>query len=53
LQDLLGLGSNARMNTPGTSTDNWSWRFTWEQVSPELAQQLHALCVQAERVTDT
>ncbi len=53
MQDLLGLGSNARMNTPGTSTDNWSWRFTWEQVSPELAQQLHALCVQAERVTDT
>jgi 4-alpha-glucanotransferase len=26
-QDLLGLGSEARMNTPGTAADNWSWRF--------------------------
>lgn len=27
LQDVLGLGSNARMNTPGAQTGNWSWRF--------------------------
>ncbi|CAN5639780.1 4-alpha-glucanotransferase [soil metagenome] len=26
-QDLLGLGSEARMNTPGTAADNWSWRL--------------------------
>jgi 4-alpha-glucanotransferase len=26
-QDLLGLGNEARMNTPGTAADNWSWRF--------------------------
>jgi 4-alpha-glucanotransferase len=26
-QDLLGLGSGSRMNTPGTSADNWSWRL--------------------------
>jgi 4-alpha-glucanotransferase len=26
LQDLLGLGSEARMNTPGTTTGNWTWR---------------------------
>jgi len=51
MQDLLELDSGARMNTPGTSSGNWSWRFTWEQVSPELARQLHALCVQADRVT--
>jgi 4-alpha-glucanotransferase len=50
MQDLLGLGSDARMNTPGTSSDNWSWRFTWDQVSPELARQLHTLCMQAGRV---
>jgi 4-alpha-glucanotransferase len=49
LQDLLELDSGARMNTPGTSSGNWSWRFTWEQVSPELVQQLHTLCVQADR----
>jgi 4-alpha-glucanotransferase len=26
LQDLLGLGSSARLNTPGTSSGNWEWR---------------------------
>ena len=51
MQDLLGLGSDARMNSPGTATGNWGWRFTWDQVSPELAQQIQALCVQADRVT--
>jgi 4-alpha-glucanotransferase len=28
LQDVLGLGSEARMNTPGTASGNWAWRFT-------------------------
>jgi len=32
LQDLLGLGSKARMNTPGTSSGNWGWRFQWRQL---------------------
>ena len=27
LQDLLGLGSEARFNTPGTAEGNWTWRF--------------------------
>lgn len=36
-QDLLRLGSEARMNTPSTVTGNWSWRFTWEQVPAGLA----------------
>jgi 4-alpha-glucanotransferase len=26
-QDLLGLGSKARMNTPGTTNGNWAWRM--------------------------
>ncbi|RJU88908.1 MAG: 4-alpha-glucanotransferase [Candidatus Poseidoniales archaeon] len=29
LQDILELGSEARMNTPGTAHGNWSWKFTW------------------------
>jgi 4-alpha-glucanotransferase len=37
LQDLLGLGSDARMNTPATTTGNWSWRFAWSQVPTGLA----------------
>jgi 4-alpha-glucanotransferase len=28
MQDALGLGSEARMNTPGTATGNWSWQLT-------------------------
>jgi 4-alpha-glucanotransferase len=32
MQDVLGLGAEARMNTPGTSSGNWGWRFTWPQI---------------------
>jgi 4-alpha-glucanotransferase len=28
MQDFLGLGSEARMNTPGTTSNNWRWRLT-------------------------
>jgi 4-alpha-glucanotransferase len=41
LQDVLGLGSDARMNTPGTATGNWSWRATRRQLTPALARRLH------------
>ncbi|BAN70084.1 4-alpha-glucanotransferase [endosymbiont of unidentified scaly snail isolate Monju] len=34
LQDLLRMGSEARMNTPGTTEGNWRWRVTWEQIDP-------------------
>jgi 4-alpha-glucanotransferase len=37
LQDLMGLGADARMNTPGTTEGNWSWRFHWSDVAPEVA----------------
>ena len=43
MQDLLELGSEARMNTPGTTRGNWRWRFTWDQVAPELAPRLARL----------
>lgn len=32
MQDVLALDSDARMNTPGTASGNWGWRFTWPQV---------------------
>ena len=32
MQDLLGLGSGARMNTPGAIENNWQWRFSWAEV---------------------
>jgi 4-alpha-glucanotransferase len=39
-QDLLGLGSEARMNTPGTPAGNWSWRLAPGLLTPELAARL-------------
>lgn len=32
LQDLFGLGSEARFNTPGAPENNWNWRFTQQQL---------------------
>ncbi len=43
LQDVLGLGSEARMNLPGQATGNWTWRFTVGQLKPELAERLRGL----------
>jgi 4-alpha-glucanotransferase len=41
LQDVLGLGSEHRMNTPGTTGDhNWSWRFEWPMMGTEPARVL-------------
>lgn len=37
LQDILGLGAAARMNTPGTQAGNWAWRATPEQLGNENA----------------
>lgn len=45
LQDVLGLGSEARMNLPGHASGNWKWRFTSEQLKPELATRLRELAV--------
>ena len=40
LQDVLSLGSEARMNTPGIAEGNWAWRFTWKQLTPAITQRL-------------
>jgi 4-alpha-glucanotransferase len=37
LQDVLGLGSEARMNVPSRPEGNWRWRFRAEMLRPELA----------------
>jgi 4-alpha-glucanotransferase len=37
-QDLLGLGSEARLNTPGTVRDNWRWRLPAGALTPELGR---------------
>lgn len=50
MQDLLGLGSAARMNLPGTSSGNWTWRFRWEQVDSRLAERCRRLAVMSGRI---
>jgi len=43
MQDALALDGANRMNTPGTVEGNWRWRFTWEQVAPNIAGRLHTM----------
>jgi 4-alpha-glucanotransferase len=51
VQDLLGLGSEARLNTPGRATGNWSWRLRRGQLSEALAQRLRAATAAAGRLS--
>ncbi len=50
MQDPLELGGAHRMNTPGTETGNWSWRFEWADVPPGLHRRLHARLARYERL---
>ncbi len=52
MQDLLGLGSAARMNTPGTSHGNWSWRVQEAELAPAIAERMAGLCAIYERVPE-
>ena len=51
LQDYLGLGAEARMNTPGTLSDrNWSWRLQPGLLTAELAHRLRRMNTMYERL---
>ena len=41
MQDLIGLGHEARMNTPSTLGGNWQWRATADQITNKLAKRLY------------
>ncbi len=43
MQDVLGLGAEARMNTPATKEGNWRWRMRPDHLSPEIASRLYEL----------
>jgi 4-alpha-glucanotransferase len=49
LQDLLNLGHEARMNVPGSSAGNWSWRFTEDMLAESAFQWLRDLTVTSNR----
>ncbi|MBA3533548.1 MAG: 4-alpha-glucanotransferase [Ardenticatenales bacterium] len=43
MQDILNLGSDARMNTPGAAGGNWAWRFQHQQLTGHLSRWLYEM----------
>jgi 4-alpha-glucanotransferase len=52
IQDILGLDESARMNTPGTSINNWTWRMHWEQLSDERIKMFKQMVKESGRGYD-
>ena len=52
MQDYLGLGSEARFNTPGTSGGNWRWRLQGEMLDESLVSRVQGLVDRADRTLD-
>lgn len=50
MQDILGLGSEARMNVPGKASGNWEWQLAWELVTEEVARRLRQLAEKSLRL---
>lgn len=49
-QDVLGLGSEARMNAPGRAGNSWRWRMEAGALTPALAQRLREATEEAGRM---
>jgi len=43
MQDILGLGEEARMNRPATAEGNWRWRVLPGQLAPSLGDMLRGM----------
>lgn len=50
MQDVLGLGNEARMNTPGTGMGNWGWRYAADQIEMESIEALRELTEKTSRL---
>lgn len=50
MQDLLGLGSEARMNTPGVAAGNWGWRVRSDALTSQAAENIKQLALLFDRV---
>jgi 4-alpha-glucanotransferase len=48
-QDVLGLGAEARMNTPGREEGNWKWQLEPGALTEQLARRLRTLTEQTHR----
>jgi 4-alpha-glucanotransferase len=53
LQDVLGLGSEARMNTPSLHGGNWRWRFDESRLSGDIVSKLALLAELSDRLPKT
>ena len=51
MQDYLGLGSEARINTPGTSSNNWRWRYEAPALTDRLCAEIAEAVSQSGRET--
>ena len=51
-QDLLGLGTEARMNRPGVEQGNWGWRLRPDALTPALAARLRQLAATYGRLRE-
>jgi 4-alpha-glucanotransferase len=49
MQDILHLGSEARMNTPAAGAGNWTWRYRPDALHPDFAADLAALMEMTDR----
>jgi 4-alpha-glucanotransferase len=49
-QDLLGLGTEARMNVPGIAKGNWGWRLKNGALTHEIAQELRSISIEDGRI---
>ncbi len=52
IQDISGLGSEARFNTPGTSHGNWTWRISKKELSEKAAMNLRDITEESDRLPD-
>jgi 4-alpha-glucanotransferase len=50
IQDVLGLGSQARMNMPSRSDGNWTWRYHHAMLQPWMAERLATLAEVSDRL---
>jgi len=51
LQDYLGLGSEARINTPGVAGGNWRWRVMDTQLTPQFCDTVASMVFASERIS--
>lgn len=49
MQDYLGLGSESRLNIPGTTLDNWRWRMRADHLAAEVVERIGGLIADSSR----